>query len=404
MNILVLTSVYPSPTDSNENVTKVVRYFAQEWVSQGHNVKVIHNSHRYPLVIHCLPKWIKKKIATRISFYISDYRDVKKMHFKDGEIEVWRLPIFKTKPHGDHSVRVLEKQAGKIVSLIDGTGFVPDIIVGHWMSPQAQLLNLLKKTYNCRTSIVLHGRSYIKDSSFNCRQYLDKIDAIGCRSKAEAEFVKNALDMQRQPFVCYSGVPDKFLDEYSFDVKKFIDKPVVWRFIYAGRLVEYKKIDRTIHALSKFNGDFIFDIVGEGSEEQRLKEITNDLRLEEKVIFHGRMDRNDVLKLMRQAHCFVMISSGEVFGLVYLEAMASSCITIGSKNGGIDGVICNDQNGFLCSAGNIDELVEILNKLEKMTSVELAQIAENGYLTAKDYSDSNVAKNYLQEALTWGKE
>ena len=42
-----------------------------------------------------------------------------------------------------------------------------------------------------------------------------------------------------------------------------------------------------------------------------------------------------------------MISQGEAFGLVYLEAMARGCITIASRGEGFDGIIKDGINGFL---------------------------------------------------------
>ena len=103
MNILLLTSVYPSPEDKNENVTKVVRYFAQDWAKQGHNVRVIHNAHRYPAPVHLLPKKLKRSLAARISFYIPDLASVKERQYDDGPVKVWRLPIMKYIPHGEPS-------------------------------------------------------------------------------------------------------------------------------------------------------------------------------------------------------------------------------------------------------------------------------------------------------------
>ena len=41
-----------------------------------------------------------------------------------------------------------------------------------------------------------------------------------------------------------------------------------------------------------------------------------------------------------------MISKNEAFGLVYLEAMLAGCI-VASRNG-IDGIIIDGYNGFLC--------------------------------------------------------
>ena len=41
MNILVLASEYPYEKDTNADRTKVVGYFAKEWVKQGHSLRRI---------------------------------------------------------------------------------------------------------------------------------------------------------------------------------------------------------------------------------------------------------------------------------------------------------------------------------------------------------------------------
>lgn len=399
MNILLITSVYPSPDDSNENVTKVVRYFAKAWHEQGHNVKVIHNAHRYPALVHSLPAFIKRKISTKISFYIPDRKSVSKKRYDDGGVDVLRAPILKWKPHGGHSEKVLKKQVEIIRKHIDSEGFVPDIIMGHWMSPQIQIIAELKKIYGCKTSLVLHGRGYLSGSGFDCRPYLSYIDRLGCRSRAEAEYVQKDLSLKERPFVCYSGVPDSFVEGYSYDSGKFAQMPDTWRFIYVGRLVAYKQIDKIIKALSKLkNKNFVFDIIGSGPEEEPLKKLAEELGLGEKVILHGRMDRAKVLEFMRGAHSFVMISENEVFGLVYLEAMAASCITIGSKNEGIDGVIEDGKNGILCTAGDADQLEDIITKLMNSRPSQLAELSRRGFETAKAFTDSKVAALYLSYA------
>ena len=401
MNILVLTSVYPSANDLNENVTKVVKYFVQEWTKQGHLVKVIHNAHRYPMLVHLLPKAIKRRIASRINFYIPDYNSITRLHYQDGLVDVWRLPIFKMMPHGNHFRYSLKKQAFAIERILKSINFKPDIILGHWMSPQAQLLSLLKNQYDCRMAIVLHGSSYIKDERFNCMQYLKHIDAIGCRSSAEAEFIKSNLPLEKTPFVCYSGVPDEYISNYSFDNTKFSADVKLWRLVYAGRLIRYKNVDKILLALSKIDKDYVFDIIGDGEEIDNLKQLAVYLNISDKVVFHGRLERKEVVSFMRKANCFVMISQGEVFGLVYLEAMASSCITIASRKGGIDGVIKDGENGFLCRAGDEEELTHILKSLMQMDSSKLYMISKAGYKTAVEYTDSKVAKKYLCDAINW---
>lgn len=396
MNILLLSSVYPSPDDKTENTTNVVHYFTKEWGKQGHNVKVIHNAHRYPALVHCLPKAIKRKIATKISFYIPDYCDVKKRCFVNDDVQVWRLPILKIIPHGEHSKKVLKRQANEIQQILEREKFRPDIIVGHWMSPQVQLISYLNEIYRCKTAVVLHGREYINNGKFDVTKYADSIDVWGARSKNDAEFIKEALSLNKMPFVCYSGVPDEFIEKYSYDANKFKAVPQEWKFIYVGRLVKYKNIDKILIALSEFKEkDFCFDVIGSGAEEENLKALANELGISDKVVFHGRMPREQVMEYMSKAHCFVMVSKGEIFGLVYLEAMAASCIAIGSRNEGIDGVIEDGKNGLLCEAANAEALTDTLRHLFDMKPEELQELSESGFKTASEFTDSNVAKWYL---------
>lgn len=398
MNILLLTSVYPSPDDKNENVTKVVQYFAREWSRQGHCVKVVHNVHRYPFFVHIVPHSIKKYLATKLSFYIPDLKNVSKRDFFDKDIQVFRRPVFKLIPHAGHSNGVLRRQANRICRELEKMSFTPDIIMGHWMSPQIQLISLLKKVYNCRTSLVLHGREYLDGKKFNCHSFLSDVDRLGCRSRTEAEYVKDVLGLKELPFVCFSGVPDSFINGKEFDVKKFESKPDVWELTFVGRLVAYKQIDKVLVALSKLkNQNFVFNIIGEGPEETSLKESAEKLGLKDKVIFHGRLDRSCVLDYLSKSHIFVMISLDEVFGLVYLEAMATSCITIGSRNGGIDGVIIDGENGILCPQGDSEALLEILDRIFNSDVSYLKYLSENGFKTAVNFTDSCVAEKYLDD-------
>ena len=399
MNILLLTSVYPSPSDKNGTVTKVVQYFANEWVKMGHKVIVVHNTARYPAVVHMLPEPVRQKLTAKLNFLIPPLKDVKEVFREENGVRIYKFPILKLQPHGGHPKSIIHKQAQKIQETLLKESFIPDIIMGHWMSPQIQLIDILKDVYHCRTSLVLHGRGYINDRRFDCKKYLKNLDALGCRSKAEAEFIKKGLGISSTPYICYSGVPDSYLENCEY-IDKFDKKPEVWRFIYVGRLVAYKHLENVLAALPHLeNQNNKFEIIGSGNEESNLRKLTIELDIDSKVSFRGQLPREEVLERMKQSNCFVMISKGEVFGLVYLEAMANSCISIGSIGEGIDGVIVDGKNGILSKPADTDDLVQTLNRVMRMGSKELKAISYAGYQTAQEFSDSNVAKKYLQDAM-----
>ena len=102
---------------------------------------------------------------------------------------------------------------------------------------------------------------------------------------------------------------------------------------------------------------------------------------------------------MHEADVFTMVSRDEAFGLVYLEAMIEGCITVGSVQEGIDGIIHNGQNGFLCTAGNPDELAQIYRSIFDMAKDERAAMSRLAYQTARELSNSAVAGRYLRDVL-----
>ena len=110
----------------------------------------------------------------------------------------------------------------------------------------------------------------------------------------------------------------------------------------------------------------------------------------------GRIPREKILEEYDKADCMVMISEGEAYGLVYLEAMARGCITVASRNEGFDGVIVDGENGFLCEAGNAQELASIIKRIKTLTPEKRQLVSENAINTAKRLTDENAARLYIE--------
>ena len=402
MRILMLTSVYKDESLGNKDTsTNIVNSFVKEWKKQGHEVLVIHNSHCYPRVIHEIPEKLKKSLAARMGFSISDYDAVKEKEYQDNGVKVFRFPIKKFIPHSQPSDSAIKRQVNKIVATLKKEKFEPDVITGHWASPQMEIISELKTIYHCKTAVVLHGTGYIDSPKFNAEKYLKNIDSLGARSLSQAKQIKEILKLEKLPFVCNSGVPDEYLKNYRLNTEKYRNIKT-WKITYVGRLVSYKNIDSTIKALSEIRDvEWEFNIVGDGASRTELEELAQNLNCADKVHFWGRVSRDKVMQILEDTHIFVMISTNEIFGLVYLEAMAASCLTIASKNGGVDGIIIDANNGFLCHEADDSELRQILENITKYDCDTLKKIVEQGYKTVKEYSDYKVADKYLNDVLNW---
>ena len=398
MNILVLTSVYKDESlGDSDTSTNIVNSFVKEWEKNGHSVVVIHNAHCYPRIIHAIPKKIKRLLANVLGFYIADYNCVQHKKFIDNGAIVYRLPIKKRPRHSPNN-RQIEKQLSKIISILRENDFIPDIITGHWASPQMEIISSLKHLYKCKTAIVLHGLGYVNRTSFNAQRYLKNIDYVGARSLFQSMQIKELLHLSSLPFVCYSGIPDSYINNSKLNLTKFQNLKKI-KFVYAGRLVSYKNVDVTINALSQLtNIDWEFNILGEGAARNSLEKLCVEKNCSEKVHFLGKRSRDEVLKILSESHVFIMVSSNEVFGLVYLEAMSASCITIATKHGGIDGIIIDGKNGFLCDDGDSKSLLEII-RFVVSNQTNALDIVSSAYNTAINYTDSNVAQDYLRNIV-----
>ena len=153
-----------------------------------------------------------------------------------------------------------------------------------------------------------------------------------------------------------------------------------------------------IEAVEKIkNTNVTVRIVGDGPLRDDLTNLASSLGLSNRITFMGKISRDKLQEEMHRCMMFVLISEHEVFGLVYLEAMLQGCIVIASRESGVDGIIVDGVNGFLCESGNSEELSNIITKVAKMSIPERKQISAKAQQTALNFSDSKVAERYLKD-------
>jgi phosphatidylinositol alpha-1,6-mannosyltransferase len=98
-------------------------------------------------------------------------------------------------------------------------------------------------------------------------------------------------------------------------------------------------------------------VAGEGDDASRLRE-----KAGEGIDFVGRVDEARLAALYRDATLFVMPSTDEGFGLVYLEAMRASTPCIAAR-GAAEEIITDGRDGVIVDAGDRDALVAALVQL-----------------------------------------
>ena len=396
MKVFLLTSVYPAK-DAPPGTTPVVHYFAKEWVAMGHHVHVFHNESVFPWAYYLLGKLFKKALDSRLGHLVPSRRPKAYEEMKDG-VSVTHLLLKKAKPHGRFSKKQIQMAMMRISGCVDQEG-VPDCFIGHWDNPQLEILHVLKERYHRPTCLVFHsnGFSHLYDCyGKEANDLVKDIDLVGFRNVTSLASFEKLFWRPERSFIAASGVSRPFIESgktFEKDIRE------VKKFVYVGALIHRKYPVTVIESLFQSYKQQYFEItyIGEGDDKKLVQQQFNNLGCTGKLTFTGRIPREEVIQYLKQSDVFVMVSKGEVFGLVYLEAMALGCITIAARRQGMDGIIEDGVNGFLCEAGNANELALIITKIRNMSPAELSNMSLRAKETANAYSDVNVAKNYIDE-------
>jgi rhamnosyl/mannosyltransferase len=94
--------------------------------------------------------------------------------------------------------------------------------------------------------------------------------------------------------------------------------------LYVGRFCYYKGLEFLIRAAALLPDEVKVVLAGQGEEEDRLKTLTRELHLDERLLFLPPVTDEELPSLYRGADLFVLpsIARSEAFGLVAIEAMA----------------------------------------------------------------------------------
>jgi len=114
----------------------------------------------------------------------------------------------------------------------------------------------------------------------------------------------------------------------------------------------YKGQDRVIGALPRLvaaGHDAVYVLLGDGDDVARLKSLAVETGVADRVRFMGEVGQESVVEVCRMADLFVMPSTGEGFGIAFLEAMASGTPALGLAVAGARDVLADGELGMAVS-------------------------------------------------------
>ena len=149
--------------------------------------------------------------------------------------------------------------------------------------------------------------------------------------------------------------------------------------LFVGRLVSHKGLDYLIDS-AKFTGkDIAYLVVGSGDYMDNLKGRAKERDVQDRVIFTGSVSFDDIPKYFAACDVFVLpsISRLEAFGLVVLEAMASSKPVVVSDIPGVTELVSDGEEGLHAEPMNAEDLAQKINLLISDEALK-KRLGENG--------------------------
>jgi glycosyltransferase involved in cell wall biosynthesis len=138
------------------------------------------------------------------------------------------------------------------------------------------------------------------------------------------------------------------VDPATFVSHDVFDDPARVRVGYLGRLDPVKNIPYWVEGISFGGGGDVRiegHIFGEGPERARIERAIDAFKVRDRVFMHGAV--SDPRIALAQMDVLCLLSGGEGFGLVLIEAMASGVPVIALRAGGVSDIVVDRENGLL---------------------------------------------------------
>ncbi len=175
-----------------------------------------------------------------------------------------------------------------------------------------------------------------------------------------------------------------------------IDK--TFNLIYVGRIAKEKGIDVLLRGYQKFldkeaNRNILtkFVIVGGGPALVELEELSRYLKIDEHVVFVGKVPPDEVGFYYHLGDVFASASVTETQGLTFMEAMAAHKILIARYDENLVGVIKDKETGLFFKDENdfVKKFVTVL----QMTESARKDMADRAYELSQKYSLETFGQN-----------
>lgn len=252
----------------------------------------------------------------------------------------------------------------------------PDVILyGHvLLAPLAYVARALAP--RARNMLFVHGWEVWGDSSYRkippwepfvLRTCFDRVISV---SRFTASKMKTAYRLPLSRFAVFPNAVD--VEASILPAAKAPETGPCegeYRLLTVTRLSEgtqYKGCDKVIRALPRVMAAYpntYYHVVGEGPLRRELELLAEQVGVRDHVRFLGRLSDEELAQEYRRSHLYVMPSTGEGFGIVFLEAWLHGLPVIAGNRDASAEVVTNGVDGLTVDPESIEDLARAIISL-----------------------------------------
>jgi glycosyltransferase involved in cell wall biosynthesis len=259
-------------------------------------------------------------------------------------------------------------------------------------------LSLISFVFRSKVAVILHGieawysRKKLKSFYF----FIDEFWAVSFYTKHKFSSTNN-VDLNKVKRI-FNTIPDEWVHHSA----KPLDASFFLSVTRLDKNEGYKGVDKTIEAIKSIEGlmrekGFQYIVVGSGTDLDRHIALVKARKIEDLILFKTKISDKILMELYRDCSFFILPSSGEGFGIVFLEAMAFSKPCIGASNCGTEDVIDNGVTGFLIEPES--EFIEEKLKHFILNQESRKMMGEAGYFKLKEEYTFNKFKQKIHSLI-----
>ena len=243
------------------------------------------------------------------------------------------------------------------------------IIADHWKS-----LELIKSSK--KKICLIHSKeiNHPKGSRLNKKvlEVLNNVDHVVANSNFTKNLAVNLGVDEKKLIVINPGVdPVEEIPKDDLKQAEEMLKGKKQRLITVSRFDKRKNHEKVIMAIRNLKEkypDITYTCIGYGDEEENLKKLVMELKLDKYVVFLSDISNELRNALIVKSNIFIMPSiiyktSVEGFGISFIEAAQYGIPSIGGKDGGASDAIVHNKTGLICDGNSLDEIYSSIDNL-----------------------------------------